>query len=51
VPIHVPRLLAEVLLAEGDGLIEIAVLAVFVGQGRKEAPRVFLVSLLQVIEP
>jgi hypothetical protein len=39
------------LLAQGNCLVEVAILAVFVGQGRKEAPRVFLVALLQVVEP
>jgi hypothetical protein len=36
---------------EGDRLIEFPVLAVFVGQGREKAPRVFLVPFLEVVDP
>ncbi|MDQ8164227.1 MAG: hypothetical protein P3A28_00525 [Gemmatimonadota bacterium] len=50
-PVHVAGLFAKVFLTERDGLIQVAALAVLIGEGRKEAPRVFLVSFLEFVEP
>ena len=50
VPVHVLRLLCEMRLAERDRLVEIACFPIFIGERREKPARVFVVSLLELVD-